>query len=357
MNLGEYYFFISYSRENAAVDEDLSFFKKEYVNYWIDKDGMRATDNTWIERAKQAIFDEKCRGALFYLCENSLKSRAIEEEIDLVSFRKKENPEFFAFAVLVDGGSIPELIKNVYSSVDNSALSKTLPLSRIVKIASLFPDEKIFIVRDNGKLDEYYDNLLKNLTDFGVILNEESLKNQLLSQNKLDSYDRFSFGTFYNKELVSSVNLMSYDTFKERNGCLYIKLKDGSVRPAEEIKWIILDYDYYERRMKLISEKVLEEIPGKDINEWLNNDFYNIAFNDDEKQSIVGKIRTLSFEEYKYYNGKNNINPTNGGFWLDSANEREQKNMLMCVSGARIDKLGRRKDIKYGIRPVIEIKI
>lgn len=357
MNLGEYYFFISYSRENAAVDEDLPFFKKEYVNYWIDKDGMRATDNTWIERARQAIFDEKCKGALFYLCEDSLKSEAIEKEIDLVNSRKKDNPEFFAFAVLVGGGSIPELIKNVYSSVDNSALSKTLPLSRIVKIASLFPDEKIFIVRDNGKLDGYYDNLLKNLTDFGVILNKESLVNELLSQNKLDPYNRYSFGTFYNKELVSNVNLMSYDTFKERNGCLYIKLKDGSVRTAEAIKWIILDCYYYERRIKLISEKVLEEIPGKDINEWLNNDFYNIAFTDDEKQLIVGEIRTLSFEEYTLYNGKNNINPTNGKFWLDSANERKQQNMLMCVSGANIDEVGIRKDKICGIRPVIEIKI
>lgn len=355
MNYGEYYFFISYSQKNMAIDEDLSFFDKEYVNYWIDKDELRATDNSWIERSRQAIFDEKCRGALFYLCEDSLKSGAVDQEIDFVNTRKKENPDFFVFAVLVGGGSIPELIKNVYSSVDNSALSKTLPLSRIVKIASLFTDEKIFIVRDNGNLGGYYDKLLKNLLDFGVILNKEFLENKLLNENKLDSYKRYSFGTFYNEELAPDINLMNYNTFEELNGHFYIKLNDGSVRTVGAIKWIILDYS--EGKLKLISEKVLERIRGKDIDSWLNKDFYSIAFTDAEKQSIVGKIRTLSLEEYTLYNGKNNINPTNGKFWLNSVNERNQQNMLMCVSGASINKIGRRKDSEYGIRPVIEIKI
>lgn len=354
MNHDEPFFFISYSQKNIAVDDDLVYFDKESVNYWIDKDGMRATDNTWVERARQTIFDKKCRGALFYLCENSLKSDAVEKEIDLVNARREENTNFFVIAVLVGGKSIPNLIKNVYMSVDNSALEKNLPLSRIVKIANLFTDEKIFIVRYKENLAGYYGELIKNLIDFEVILNKESLERKLLRDNELDPYRRFSFGTFYNEELLSDVYLMSYNVFEELNGNLFIKLNDGFVRAANAIKWIILDYS--DGKMKLISEQVLERIPGKDIDNWLNDYFYNLAFSSEEKQKIVGKVRTLSFDEYSLYNSKNNINPTNGKFWLNSVNVRKQQNMLMCVSGSKIDQIGLRKDIRYGIRPVIEIK-
>lgn len=355
MNCNEAFFFISYSWKNNVVDEDLAFFDKEYVNYWIDKDGMRATDNTWIERAKKTVFEENCKGALFFLCENSLKSEAVEEEIDIVNERRKGDPNFFVIAVLVGGDSIPKLIKNVYLSVDDSVLEKNLPLSRIVKIASLFTDKKLFIIRDNEKLEEYHNELVKNLIDFGVVLNKEFLENKLLKQNELDSYKRYNFGTFYNEICVHDVYLMSYNVFEELNSNMYIKLDDGTVRMANAIKWLILDYS--EGKMKLISERVLEKIAGKDIDSWLNDVFYNLAFSEDEKNSIVGKIRTLSVEEYSLYSSKNNINPTNEKFWLDSINERNQSNTLMCVNGAKLNTIGLRKDIRYGIRPVIEIRI
>lgn len=355
MNYEESYFFISYSQKNIAVDKDLERFRNNCVNYWIDKDGMRATDDTWIERARKTIFDEKCKGAVFYLCENSLKSAAVEQEIDLVNSRRKENPDFFTIAILVGGNSIPELIKNVYLSVDNSLLTKTLPLSRIVKIANMFTDEKIFIVRNENNLEEYYATVIKNLADFGVMLNKELIEKKLLEDKELDVYKRYSFGTFYYDECEPDVHLVSSNVFEELNGNIYIKLDDGFAHKSVAIKWIILDYA--NGNMKLISERVLDKIPGKDIDSWLNNFFYKIAFSKEEKRRIVGKVRTMSFEEYCLYNGKNNINPTNGKFWLDSINERQQQNMLMCVTGTKIDRVGLRKDIKYGIRPVIEIKI
>lgn len=355
VNTKEYYFFISYSQKNAAVDDDLKFFNKGHANYWIDKDGMRATDNTWIERAKKAVFSEKCKGAVFYICENSLQSDAVEQEIDLVITRRKDDPDFFAIAILVGGRSIPELIKNVYLSVDNALLTKTLPLSRIAKIAGLFTDEKIFIVRNEDDLESFYDQLFKNLIDYEVILNKELLENKLIRENELDSYKRYSFGTFYSNACTPDVRLICSNVFEELNGNLYIKLDDGLVYAANPIKWIILDYS--DGRMKLISEKVLERIPGKDIDSWLNGYFYRIAFSEEERQKIIGKVQTLSYEEYSAYSNKNDINPTNSKFWLNSVNERNQQNMLMCVSGSGVDKIGLRKDMKCGIRPVIEIII
>lgn len=354
MNKDENYFFISYNQKNGAVNEDLAFFEETHANHWIDRNEMRATDDTWINRAEQAIFDGKCKGAIFYFCENALRSSAVEKEIDLVCRRRKENPDFFALLIIVGGRSIHELIRNVYASVEVTELAKTLPLTRIAKICELFPDEKIFIVRDVSDLEKYREALLRNLNEYGVILNKEAVENELRSNNKLDVYSRYSFGTFYGETPISDINLMSVNTFEEWNGYRYVKLADGSVRAAEEIKWIILDYS--DGKMKLISEKVLEKIPGKDIDRWLNDDFYTLAFSTEEKEQIVGIVSTLSYQEYLRYSEKNSINPTNGKFWLNSVNERSQPNMLMCVSGERIDRIGLRKDKTYGIRPVIEIK-
>lgn len=64
---------------------------------------------------------------------------------------------------------------------------------------------------------------------------------------------------------------------------------------GEDIRWIVLDYDDY--KMILLSEKAidcmcyhdtLEDITWRDssIRYWLNNDFYNEAFSDAEKEKI-----------------------------------------------------------------------
>ena len=256
-------------------------------------------------------------------------------------------------AVLVGGRSIHELIRNVYVRAGDADLRKILPLSRIARISKLFPDEKIPIIRTGDALESYYEVLYKNLFECGVIINTEAIMNQLNSENKLDEYGRYTFGTFYGAASVTNVLLLNTNVFEERRGVRYIKLDDGSVRIAEEIKWMILDY--YDGKMKMISEAVLDQIPGNSIERWLNDFFYKIAFTDAEKSRIVGSIGTLSYEEYEKYNGNGGINPTEGKFWLSSVNIRNQQNKLMYVSGANVDKLGLRKDSKYGIRPVVEI--
>ena len=94
-NHSEKFFFISYSQKNLAVGEDLKKLDDLYANYWIDRDGMRATDDTWIERARTAIFDKNCKGALFYICLDSLSSEAVENEMSLVLERKRKTASFF----------------------------------------------------------------------------------------------------------------------------------------------------------------------------------------------------------------------------------------------------------------------
>ena len=355
MNITKDFFFISYSQKDGEVAEDTGFFSENYVNFWIDTDGMRATDDSWIKRAEKTISDPSCKGAVFFLSVNSLASEAVETEIDLVLNKKKECPDFFVFAVLMDGYSIPHLIKRLYMSFDDLSLAKALPLSRIVKLSALFSDEKIYIVRDPKRLETYRQKLLTTLSECGVVLNREFIEGELKNENKLDAYKRYSFGMYYGQETVSNVHIPHTEVFVEKNGSWYIKLEDKTIHPAEPIKWIILDYS--QGTMVMISEKVLDKIPGREIDTWLNQRFLSLAFSERERDMIVGPVRTLTYEEYTEYSEHESINPTNGTFWLDSINKRGQQNMLMCVNGSKINTIGYPKNMKNGIRPVIGIQV
>lgn len=354
-NYDKKFFFISYNHEDPEIGEDLAFFDGNHVNYWIDRDGMSGKDDSWVERAEMTLQKETCAGAVFYLSTASLASSAVEQEIDLVSRKRKVDENFFVIAVLLGGRSIPHLIKRLYDATDDSQLAKTLPLERIRKVAEMFPDGKIYRVRSKEALDQYRAMLMKDLWDAGVVLDLEAIEDELASSGKLDAYSRYSFGTFYGPEAVVGVFLIEQNVFLERNGRRYIKLDDGTVHAAEPIKWIILDYS--DGVLKLISESVLEKVPGRDMDEWFNDRFRTLAFTPEEQSRLVGRIGTLTCEEYEAYSKDGDINPTGGSFWLNSINTRGQQNMLMQVRGKKIDGIGYRKDKKYGVRPVISVRI
>lgn len=355
MNPQKDFFFISYNHRNEEVLEDTSFFDSSYANYWIDNEKMRATDNSWIERVERTTANEHCKGAVFYLSTDSLSSDAVETEIAIVQRIRETRPDFFVFAVLIGGISIPHLIKKTYMSVEDSELVRTLPLSRIVKISTLFSDEKIYLVRDPHNLESYRKQIMTNLFESGVVLNQESIENELKKNKKIDAYNRYQFGRFYKQEIVSNVYIAHTNEISERNGTSYIKLEDGTVRPVEPIKWIILDYD--DGKMRLISESVLETITGNVIDRWLNGFFLDIAFSAEEREKLTAPVSTLTYEEYNHYNENNDINPTNGSFWLNSINKRNQTNMFMYVNGVKVNTIGSPKHLKNGIRPVIEISV
>lgn len=67
---------------------------------------------------------------------------------------------------------------------------------------------------------------------------------------------------------------------------------------VKDIEWLVLEKDIKNRRALLLSKYIIdcksfneayEPITWKDcsLRKWLNNDFYNYAFNDDEKDSIL----------------------------------------------------------------------
>lgn len=356
MSTSENFFFISYNQKDGdkIVYKDEEYFKKHFFNCWIDKDGMRATDNTWIERARATIFNENCKGAVFYLSENSLKSDAVEEEIKIVTERIAQDSSFFAFAVVVNAGSVLELIKNIYTCTDNSQLVKVLPINRIATIAKIFTDEKIYIVRNDNNLETYYQSLEKNLRDYGVILDKQKAIQDMQASGIIDAHSTISFGRFYQENTILNKLVSCKNVFEKIDDDYYIELDDG-IHKGVDIKWIILDYDASNKKMTLISEKSITNIRGRDIDEWLNGQFANIAFTEEERSKIDGRIKTLSYEDYNRYASREglNLNPYADRYWLSSRNERGEVNMLMYVNEGEVKKMGLNKTKECGIRPII----
>lgn len=353
-NTNKSFFLISHSQKDKEVIEDTKYFDSVFANYWLDIDGMRLTDETWIDTVKKTLENDNCKGVVFYFSENSLSSSAVEEEIRLVIDKRKTNKDFFVIAVFINGRDVPHLIKKVYSALDDSELSDVLPLSRIGTISELLCTHKLIIHRDINHLDHYYETMINNLSEKQLVLNRELLESKLQNNNKLDSNRRFSFGRFYTADIIPSMNLPTQNVYKKVNGKWYIKLFDNSVHKVDPIKWIILDYR--DGIVTLLSERVLDRIVGQEIDSWLNTTFRSLAFNERQRGMLVSPIRTLTYEEYENYNKQKSINPREGRFWLNSINKRGQSNMLMCVNGSTINILGLHKKNKCGIRPVIEIK-
>ena len=353
MDIQKDFFFISYSWKNPEVLEDAKYFKDHYVNYWLDQNGVRMTDDAWYKRVECTVNDPNCKGAMFYLSVDSLASGQVEKEMHIIEKKRASCPDFFLIAALIGGYSVPHLIKQLYMSMDDTQLAKVLPITRIGTVSRLFPDDKIFIVRDPAELEKYHQRLLKELSACGVVLDRESIEDELRNEKKLDAYKRYSFGKFYETETVDNTFLAKENVFQERNGTWLIKLEDGTVHKAAPIKWIILDYN--NERIRLMSERVLEKIRGRDIDMWLNTVFLPLAFNEEERSKLVGDLRILTYEEYVKYSEVSEINPTDENFWLNSINKRSEPNMLMCVNGNKINELGMQKERKNGIRPVIEI--
>lgn len=84
----------------------------------------------------------------------------------------------------------------------------------------------------------------------------------------------------------------------------------NSSEAKEPVRWLVLGAA--KSKMLLISEQALDcrkynnDFPVKEwescsLNNWLNNEFYETAFNDNEKRAILNKVFLLNQHEVKIY--------------------------------------------------------
>ena len=157
----EPYIFISYSHKDyKQVYADLSDLHESGIRFWYDTDQLAGIN--WDDGVRKRLTDPKCRGIIFYLSDNSLRSEAILTEIriaigeDSATSCLPKNLDYFAVNLTSDLPSV--LVNRIFDGTDNGNERK-----RILEKA--FPDEQIFLIHEDGKNKKknYWPKLIQNI--------------------------------------------------------------------------------------------------------------------------------------------------------------------------------------------------
>lgn len=241
-------------------------------------------------------------------------SITIEDEIDLITLVPTK--EYYNFECWqIDGETVTSLsniesdvvltaiwIANEYSInyvLDGGTLNGAPETFTKESAEKLVYAEKEHYIFDGWYLDSNYNNEVTSLSVELLNNNQVTLyaKYSLRIYNDDDDdIDYLYYGKYPQSEVTSSSeknNLTNYFTFEgivfEYSGNEYM-LSSGTYYKVEAIRWDIIESQH--GVYSLISNNVLasEKYENYDnISGWLNNDFYNFAFNNVEKDDILDK--------------------------------------------------------------------
>lgn len=174
--------------------------------------------------------------------------------------------------------------------------------------------------KNNKKITETEFNNIRNTFENMQDMYETLLQNSSITINS--SNDDLSrrirnakLVTEYSADtLVDNMDTVTFGSYPQ---------SDASGNAKEPIEWIVLDRDENKHEALLLSKYVIDSKPYNEeggsalwenctLRKFLNNDLYNIAFNNEEKQKIINsKVINENFLNYDYtkkynikYNGK-----------------------------------------------------
>ena len=128
------YYFVSYShRDYRLVYSDIFDLQQNGLSIWYDQ-GIAAGDN-WKDTALKYITPFECKGVLFYISENALKSNAIKDEME---FAKSTNKPFIVILISPNGETLSELIERMYKE-------EAIEVERYNFYKEAFPEEVIYL--------------------------------------------------------------------------------------------------------------------------------------------------------------------------------------------------------------------
>lgn len=175
MNSGKY-FFISYSHlDSDLLNFDLLNYEKYTLPFWYDE-GM-VPGNDWLEKAKCALYNDNCIGAIFYISNNSIHSHSIYEELQICDSIIKSKKDFIIVSVNIGGKTIEKYFENL--AIDNYRKL----------YFEVFNKNKIYISRDSSINDEAHLVQVFKLYNSVGLFNKEY---EYLLENKsfeLEPYD------------------------------------------------------------------------------------------------------------------------------------------------------------------------
>lgn len=257
---------------------------------------------------KGTLYDD----AVFELEEKLASWENLEEDIEIRELERMRN----VFANL--SGSSAQFSKGFRQYID--------VLISIAYESYASVEGQLYQIKKNGDFCSYLETVHQQYVHIGTIMQLENYatgrKNQFLAEdaasNKqeelqyyqaaIDGYDRC--GGWLDSaqrylDLIGIVNEYQKDlrfNIQEGRSVLFGRYEqDNRMDDTEPIEWIILDVNTASGAVTLLSRYILDcqqyhhnenvTVAWRDSNirNWLNNEFYNTAFTDQEKQAIMQK--------------------------------------------------------------------
>ncbi len=360
------FLFISYKhardKEAEILQTVFSGLLEKGVRVWYDVDFVNG--DKWTEEAESLIKHENCRGVIFFNNVQAFLADAVHKErrwtLEKLQAEKERGRPFYIFPAHADGESNLMLIKKAFDSLeaDERTLAKSFPLENLAVITSLFSDSVIFADYRNTE------DCIENLALAVKSKIPEAIDTDYLQIKRIEAQVSEEEGTILSlgickdrpENSIPSYRLQADQTFTE-HGERFI-VQDGKGYSTKSIEWrfLYLENDVY----VLLSEHAVDtRCGGKELNKWLENDFSELAFTENER-ACIRKIRLLSCEDMqKCSNASEEAfafpDDTESHWWIaDMAMGALQK--VIRKNGTVYKSGYNSRAAKSGVRPVIEIQ-
>ncbi len=147
------YFFISYSQKDSReeVYPILAALKNSGMNFWFDV--ALLVGDIWNEICRERIESPSCVGIVLFLSKNSIKSIAVQKELEIANQAKKANNKFVILPILIGFNSVNDIVIELYK---NYTIDEAKRLANIVE-ELLVSEDRIY---QAGTLQEKFDSII-----------------------------------------------------------------------------------------------------------------------------------------------------------------------------------------------------
>lgn len=346
--------FISYShKDEEAVKEDVGALLSKGVRAWFDVN-MRVGEK-WTDIANRVLHHENCAGVIFYNSANSFVSEAVQKEQEITRALGHKY-----WAVHLDSKPTTQismeamnLMASKYGLADpviSKHMMQTMPEQN-----KMF-DERIlcFMRSDSGELVERLYNEIA--VPYRLVDNEDNFLSDLKRNDDASGDTKeIKLGRYVSGEYIGPEQPTGEvdQRFGASGDLMQI---NGKCYTTKELSWRLMYVE--DGKAVLICNKILKQATYDDGKAFLENDFCNLAFSNNDIERY-GEIKARYMNE-KDVEKNTNPNALALGFigklkhwWIDA--DGLTINWKQTYSDNICYKNGFSCLIKKGIRPVIEM--
>lgn len=319
------FLFISYCHEDKpVVDACAKVLIDEGVRLWYDK-ALTAT-NEWPTIVEDMLRHENCCGAFLFCSGASLASKNVakERKIALEERKKRGKRDYPVFFVVVTKDrpvSYVQLIKQALDSVSPERIDDVFPLENLSVFMELIGNDSIYRMTHM----EGYEQVL--LGDVRQLVPQAVNKN-VIYREAMEAH------AGANRVITAEIGRWTVNGEEKPITWYFIKEEEGIAT--------------------LVSAEILSEgLGGEDLDNWLNGEFVQKGFTEQERSLLQGKLRLLTEEQARDVDQK--ILAVGQQWWLGSA--RGNLQMIVREDGTVYRNGYNNKRFEKGIRPAISMSM